>query len=230
MFALKFCAWLLGASHSLGAMGKKHHKKKKSRTSKAAPAQQPAMSPFMMPNMVPQMPFMMPNMFPQMVAPPPAAALPQSDDDDSGDSDSSSSGSSDSEKRKKYDKTMKAKLTGSACLIAGLPKLRLGEALEEIDSRFDSTMTADYTVSGCCKLLWLLTGQKPNTQVSHLRVKTYAAMYKKLATAQNRAKAKLADAYEVMLGSILDNPTEEVITQMANTKGWDDGWMDKKKK
>ena len=209
-------------------MGKKRSKteRKKRRSSRAAVAQNPfMMAPFMMPQM----------MQPQFVTPQflaPAGAAPAAESSDSEQSSSSSdSNSSDSAKRKRYDKSTKAKLTGSACLLWSIPKVRLGEAVEELESRFDATLTATFSVCALCELLWLLTKQQPDTPIKHLRVTSYKDLYKRLGTAQARLKSNMTvEAYETLVGRLIADPTEVFICQVAAERGFKHAWLERPKK
>ena len=141
----------------------KHSKrsKKQKRSSSSAASLAPPAWPMV------QYPMMFPMMAPHAPVPEaPHEETPCGSSGSSSDSDSSAS-------RHKYNKSVKAKLTGSATLIMSLPKVRLGEIIEAMSDEFDSTVTATFSEQVLCNLVWLLSRQQPNAKISHFRCTTY---------------------------------------------------------
>jgi len=107
-----------------------------------------------------------------------------------------------------------------------LPKVRIGEAIEFLDERFDSTLTAEFSQETCCKLLWLMCRQRPDTKVNHYRVKNYEDLYSKLSGASARARSRY-DNYAEMLENILRDPTSSHIDELARAQNFQEKWLEK---
>ena len=58
-------------------------------------------------------------------------------------------------------------------LVESSWKVRLQDLLQEIDSRWDSVLTAEAPVQDLCRALWICCRTRPNTRVVHFRARTY---------------------------------------------------------
>lgn len=148
-------------------------------------------------------------------------------------SSSSSSSSASQRKHKKnipvYDLSMKAKITGSATYLHGLPKSRRGQLVETIDKRFDAALLADLSNEDLSKLLWLQSKVKPNAKLSDLRVRRYSDLSELLRRAAERVSgASDADLYTLVTSG--DQISIGLLSQVAERRGWRDDFLKLTKK
>jgi hypothetical protein len=139
---------------------------------------------------------------------------------------SSSSSSSTRSRRKKYDTSLRSRITGSASILHALPKTRRAQLLEHIDPRLDAALTADLDTESISKILWMLTKVKPNTKIADLRVKRYD----QLGSLMRRAAVRVAstpghtDLLDLIGADLLE------VNKGAAGMGWLDEFLKPPKK
>lgn len=103
---------------------------------------------------------------------------------------------------------------------------RLSEALEAVDEGLDPTLTGDLRVHGLCRVLWLVTRQKPNVQICRLRVDDYAELNTRLRKVHQKILSISSDVQAAL--SALKNElllTEEFVSALAETQGFEETWL-----
>jgi len=131
---------------------------------------------------------------------------------------SSSSSSSTRSRRKKYDTSLRSRITGSASILHALPKTRRAQLLEHIDPRLDAALTADLDTESISKILWMLTKVKPNTKIADLRVKRYD----QLGSLMSRAAVRVASTPGHT--DLLDRIGADLLEVNKGAAGM--GWLD----
>ena len=102
-----------------------------------------------------------------------------------------------------YDTTREAKLCNSSTYNCKLPKVPMQALIEAVNAHFDSVFTSQFTEAQLAKLLWLLTGVRPDTLAS-TRAKHYMDVARELVRAAARWKSQMSSAkYEDTLAALL---------------------------
>eukprot|EP00435_Cladocopium_sp_Y103_P051549 s167_g16.t1 len=103
---------------------------------------------------------------------------------------------------------------------------RLSELVEAVDGQLDPTVTSDLNTLGLCRVVWLLSRQKPQVCVSRLRCEDYGELNTRLhqrhvqllQTSADVAAALNAIKAEAIL-------SESFVAALAEAQGWEDEWM-----
>lgn len=110
-------------------------------------------------------------------------------------------------------------------LVRTLQK-RLSELVEALDGQLDPTVTSDLNMLGLCRVIWLLTRQKPQVCVSRLRCEDYGELNTRLHQRHVQLVQSSSDV-AAALSAIKSEAilTESFIAALAEAQGWDDEWM-----
>ena len=136
-------------------------------------------------------------------------------------SSSSSSSSSDSSSSHGQCKL----LHRGATWVLKLPKTRLQQVVEALDSTFDSVLTAELEGPDLCRILWIFARTKPQTRVVALRAKTYKDLCERFKTAALRMKRGMGDEAGQAQIRDLFPMTPEKIQAVAAQAGFQDEWL-----
>lgn len=103
---------------------------------------------------------------------------------------------------------------------------RLSELVEAVDGIFDPTVTSDLSLAGLCRMIWLLTKQKPQVCVSRLRCEDYGELNTRLHQRHVQIVASCQDvqaAVQAMKSEVI--LSDGFIAALAEAQGWQDEWM-----
>jgi len=103
---------------------------------------------------------------------------------------------------------------------------RLSEALEAIDEALDPTLCGDLSQHGLCKVLWLVTRQKPNLQISRLRCDDYGMLNTRMNKVHKKIMNISQEAQQAM--TALKNEmllTDAFVNALAEAQGFDEEWL-----
>ena len=92
----------------------------------------------------------------QYAPPPPQPIAPQQEADESDNNDSSTD-------------SQDAKITTSASMMKGLPRVWLSTVVEKVEPMLDSTYTSELSRVGLLALIWIWCRVKPGVKISELR-------------------------------------------------------------
>lgn len=103
---------------------------------------------------------------------------------------------------------------------------RLSELVEALDAQLDPTVTSDLSQAGLCRMVWLLTKQKPQVCLSRLRCEDYG----ELNTRLHQRHLVIAQSCAEVQAALQSIKTEVILTDgfigaLAEAQGWSDEWL-----
>ena len=99
---------------------------------------------------------------------------------------------SDEESIPGFKRGMEVKVTTAAIAIYKMPKCRMTEAIEFVDSRLDVTVTAPLEPNLLTIVIWEQTRVRPSLKINDLRCKSYLDLYLRMRCAHERLKIQPA--------------------------------------
>ena len=132
-----------------------------------------------------------------------------------------------------YRRGMETKVTTAGIPISRMPKCRMTEAIEFVDSRLDVTVTATLEPNLLIIIMWEQTGLRPGLKLNDLRCKSYLDLYMRMRSASERlktqpAKAQLYQEYVDHIRSPQESSAlEDYIMVHGVRSGFNPEWMEK---
>jgi hypothetical protein len=171
--------------------------------------------------------------------PPPQQQQPSQEvDGESSDSSASTSSSSGRHRKRskrcasrQNNKGIHAALANSSGMIWQLPKVRLQELVESVDSTYDAMSTSGLSSVSLAALLWLRSGVRPDTKTTFCRANNYKELAKKFVKSAERHEASNSQLHHRELTAALTHPlADSTIMRVAENHGFDMAWATKKGK
>jgi hypothetical protein len=180
----------------------------------------PPMTQMMLPQMMmPQM--MMPQMM--MGAPPVPAA---GEEYTSSESESSGARTLNKKQAKQDEKS----LTSSAGVLLKLPTKRLKQFVKAIAPELETLIAGEFTNEVLCRMLFCLSGLRPQTRTSNFAVKTFKDCIAKIVTRANFHKKKIGrDAFDKIVSDLIADCLNEdagAVVEKSDANGFESSWLE----
>lgn len=112
------------------------------------------------------------------------------------------------------------------CTLHATLQKHLSECIEALDEHLDPTATSSLSLLSLCRLIWLLTRQKPSVCISRLRVSSYGELYTRLCQRHQLILQNSSEMQQAM-AAIRQEPllTDAFVQAISEAQGWCDHWM-----
>jgi hypothetical protein len=172
---------------------------------------------------MPQM--MVPNMLQQVMGPAPSVPAP-AEEDTSSESESSATRTL----KKKQAKQDERQLTSSAGILLKLPTKRLKQFVKAIAPELETLIAGDFTNAVLCRMLYCLSGIRPQTKTSNFGVKTFKDCIAKIVTRAMFHKKKIgSDAFDKIVCDLIEDCLNEdagAVVEKSVASGFKSSWLE----